>query len=203
VDSSVTEKVGYNPGQPRTLLVEGIGSFWFMFITMKDDMKQRYRVFRRGWGTFYCEDLITKKQESLHTRDKDEAFRLVAARNETQNQRAFSRQLARVYWKAGDPAGATRTWQMAMDELIKQKRDANQRRWIIAVKEKSFDSLRNLLILETRAEHFLRVLASGKVSTNNHLRRLHNFALDMDWLPWPVLPKRQWPPIRYKERRAI
>jgi integrase len=71
------------------------------------------------------------------------------------------------------------------------------------VKEKSFDSLRNLLILETRAEHFLGVLASGKVSTNNHLRRLHNFALDMDWLPWPVLPKRQWPPIRYKERRAI
>ncbi len=25
----------------------------------------------------------------------------------------------------------------------------------------------------------------------------------MDWLPWPVLPKRQWPPIRYKEKRAI
>jgi hypothetical protein len=25
----------------------------------------------------------------------------------------------------------------------------------------------------------------GKVPTNVYLRRLHNFALDMKWLPWP------------------
>ena len=43
-------------------------------------MKQRYRVFRRGWGTYYCEDLVTRKQESLKTRDKDEAYLLVAAK---------------------------------------------------------------------------------------------------------------------------
>jgi hypothetical protein len=59
-------------------------------------MKQRYRVFRRGWGTYYCEDLLTKKQESLHTRDKAEAFRLVAARNETNQAPAFSLHLART-----------------------------------------------------------------------------------------------------------
>lgn len=166
-------------------------------------MKNRYRVFRRGWGTFYYEDLATKRQESLHTRDKDEAFRLVAAKNEAHEGPAFSRQLARVYWKAGDPAAAKRDWQTVMDTLIELKHGTNQRRWQRAVKEKSFDSLRQLPILETRAEDFLRVLHAGSVSTNNYLRRLHNFALDMDWLPWPVLPKRQWPPIRYKEKRAI
>ena len=69
-------------------------------------MKNRYRVFRRGWGTFYCEDLVTKKQTTLGTRDKDEAFRLVAAKNETEEAPAFSLHLARVYWKAGDPAAA-------------------------------------------------------------------------------------------------
>lgn len=37
---------------------------------MKENMKQRYRVFRRGWGTYYCEDLETGKQETLKTRDK-------------------------------------------------------------------------------------------------------------------------------------
>lgn len=84
---------------------------------MKSDMKQRYRVFRRGWATFYCEDLVTKKQESLKTRDKDEAYRLVAAKNETEEAPAFSLHLARVYWKAGDPAGATRTWQDVMNEI--------------------------------------------------------------------------------------
>jgi integrase len=25
----------------------------------------------------------------------------------------------------------------------------------------------------------------------------------MNWLPWPLIPKRQWPPIRYKEKRAV
>lgn len=41
------------------------------------------------------------------------------------------------------------------------------------------------------------------MSTNVYLRRLHNFALDMNWLPWPVLPKREWPKIEFKEKRAI
>jgi hypothetical protein len=35
---------------------------------MSDNMKQHYRLFRRGWGTFYCEDTQTGKQESLHSR---------------------------------------------------------------------------------------------------------------------------------------
>jgi integrase len=43
----------------------------------------------------------------------------------------------------------------------------------------------------------------GTVSTNVYLRRLHNFCVDMNWLPWPLLPKRQWPTIRFKEKRAI
>ncbi len=35
------------------------------------------------------------------------------------------------------------------------------------------------------------------------LRKLHNFALDMNWLLGPVLVKRQWPEIRYREKRGI
>jgi hypothetical protein len=60
-----------------------------------------------------------------------------------------------------------------------------------------------LPILETRPEHFLRVLEAGKVSTNVYLRRIHNFALDMTWLPWPVLPKKRWPAVEFKEKRGI
>ena len=62
---------------------------------MNQQMKNRFRVFRRGWGTYYCEDLVTKQQYTLKTRDKDEAFRLVAARNETEDAPAFSLHLAR------------------------------------------------------------------------------------------------------------
>jgi hypothetical protein len=103
-------------------------------------MKNRYHVFQRGWGTYYCEDLVTKKQTTLKTRDKDEAFRLVAAKNENDEAPAFSLHLARVYWKAGDPAAAKRTWQQVMDEIPKLKTDTTRHRWLTAIRDKAFDS---------------------------------------------------------------
>jgi integrase len=166
-------------------------------------MKNRYRVFLRPWGVYYCEDLITKKQATLKTRDKDEAFRLVAAQNENEEAPAFSLHLARVYWKAGDPAAAKRTWQHVMDEIPKFKTGDTQARWLVAIKDKAFDPIRDLVVLQTHAEHFLNVLESGTVSTNIYLRRIHNFALDMSWLPWPVLPKKRWPAVTFKKKRAI
>jgi len=53
------------------------------------------------------------------------------------------------------------------------------------------------------AEHFLDVLSTGTVSTNIFLRRLHNFALDLGWLPAPLIPRKRWPKIRFEEKRAI
>jgi integrase len=170
---------------------------------MNQTMKNRYRAFRRSWGTYYCEDLVTKQQTTLKTRDRDEAYRLVAAKNENEDAPAFSLHLARVYWKAGDPAGASRTWQHVMDEIPKLKKGETRHRWLTAIKDKAFDSIRNLVVLETQAEHFLKVLEHGSVSTNIYLRRIHNFALDMNWLPWSVLPKKRWPAIKFKEKRAI
>ncbi len=170
---------------------------------MKENMKQRYRVFLRPWGVYYCEDLVTGKQETLKTRQKDEAFRLVAARNENEEAPAFSLHLARVYWKAGDPAGASRTWQHVMDEIPKLKKGNTRSRWLTAIKDKAMDSVRNMVVLETHAEDFLKVLENGSVCTNIYLRRIHNFALDMNWLPWPVLPKKRWPVIKFREKRGI
>ena len=170
---------------------------------MNSDMKNRYRAFRRGWGVYYCEDTQTGKQESLATTNKLEASRLVHAKNEGEQHPAFSLQLARVYWKAGDPAGATRTWQQVMDEAVKTKGAETRPRWETAIKDKAFDSIRNRVVLETNAEQFLRVLEAGTVSTNVFLRRIHNLAMDMNWLPWPVTPKKQWPPVRFGQRRSI
>ena len=47
------------------------------------------------------------------------------------------------------------------------------------------------------------MLRAGTVSTNAFLRKVHNFAVDMNWLPATVIPRRQWPAIHYKEKRAI
>ena len=47
------------------------------------------------------------------------------------------------------------------------------------------------LAVATHSAQFLKVLEAGSVATNVFLRRIHNFALDMSWLPWPVLAKKQ------------
>jgi len=72
-----------------------------------------------------------------------------------------------------------------------------------AAKEKALDSIRSRIILETQAEQLLACLKAGTVSTNVHLRKLHNFYLAMNWLPWPIIPKRLWPEVRFQPKRAI
>jgi hypothetical protein len=47
------------------------------------------------------------------------------------------------------------------------------------------------------------MLDTGTVCTNIFLRRLHNFALDMSWLPAPIIVRRQWPKIHFKEKRSV
>ncbi len=90
-----------------------------------------------------------------------------------------------------------------MDEMTKTKTGPTRNRHETAMKDKAFDLIRNLPILETHSAHFLKVLELGGVSTNVYLRRIHNFALDMNWLSWSILPKRQWPKVKFKEKRAI
>lgn len=104
---------------------------------------------------------------------------------------------------AVDPLVAKRSWRHVMDEIVKFKKGATLQRWQTAIKDKAFDSIRALPLLETQAEQLLRVLEKGTVSTNVHLRKLHNFCMDMNWLPWPVIPKKQWPAVVYKIKRAI
>jgi len=60
-----------------------------------------------------------------------------------------------------------------------------------------------LPLIETRSDHFLKVLEEGKVSSNLYLRRIHNFALAMDWLLKPVIPKASWPKVTFKTKRAV
>ncbi len=166
-------------------------------------MKERYRLFLRRKSVYYAFDNTTKKFESLKTKDKAQAERLLLAMNEAGKQPAMNLSLARVYLKHSDPMVSERTWQHVLNEIIKLKSGPTQYRWQSAAKDKAFDLIRNRLLIETQPEHFLEVLRKGTVSTNAYLRKTHNFALDMNWLPACVIPKRQWPPIRFKEKRAI
>ena len=53
---------------------------------MDDEMKLRFRLFRRINGMYFCEDRETGSQASLHTKDETEAKSLLEARNAAQRQ---------------------------------------------------------------------------------------------------------------------
>ena len=167
------------------------------------NMKSRYRLFLRRKSVYYAFDDTTKTFTSLKTKDKAEANRLLMAMNEAGQQPAMNLSLARVYLRHSDPMIAVRTWQHVLDEIIGIKSGPTQARWKSAARDKAFDLIRHRILIETQAEHLLAVLRAGKVSTNAFLRKIHNFALDMNWLPAMVIPRRQWPAIHYKEKRAI
>ena len=166
-------------------------------------MKQTFGLVRRPWGVFYLKNKITGVQTSLKTGDKHEAQRILQAHNESANQPHFNLSLARVYLNGADPKLATRTWQEVMENIVSKRTDETRRRWEVAIKDRNFDYLRNLAVCETRPEHFDRVLADGKVSTNVYLRRIHNHALGMEWLLKSVIPRLQWPRPVFKAKRAI
>ncbi len=167
-------------------------------------MKHRFILYRRkAGGMFYLEDTETRKQESLGTRDRTEATSLLNARNEAVRQPQLNLHIAKAYLAGTDSGVATRTWQQALDAIVETKSGSTQDRWRRAAKEKALDLIRDRVIIETQAEQLLACLKAGTVSTNVHLRKLHNFCISMNWLPWPLIPKRLWPEVRYQPKRAI
>jgi len=148
-------------------------------------------------------DTHSGQRTSLGTADEGEARQIVHAKNQAERQPLLNLELARAYLSGSDSATARRTWSDVMVEFLQTKTGSSRERYERAIADHAYDGLRHRTLLETRPEHFLHALRSGGVSTNNHLRRFHNFALDLGWLLRPVLPKRQWPAVRYKQKRAI
>jgi len=167
-------------------------------------MKSRFILYRRKrGGMFYVEDTLTRKQESLGTKDRAEAAALLNARNEAVRQPQLNLHLAKAYLSGTDSGVSTRTWQNALDAIIETKHGPTLDRWQRAAKDKALDLIRDRIIVETQGEHLFASLKAGTVSTNVHLRKLHNFCLAMNWLPWPLIPKRLWPEVQFQPKRAI
>ena len=168
-------------------------------------MKTRYRLICRGirGGLYYCVDTTTGKRTSLGTTNEDEARQIIEAKNNSQRQPVLNLQIAKAYLAGSDNGMTTRTWQNALEALLNTKQGANQHRWKTVAKDKALAPLLAQVIIETKGEAILNALQLGTVSTNVYLRRLHNFCVDMNWLPWPLVPKRQWPAVEFKEKRSI
>ncbi len=170
-----------------------------------DNMQKRYRTVKVGsrGGTFYYEDTGTGIRKSLFTKDEEEAERLVNAKNEALENPHINRKIGMAYLSAVDPNLVTRIWADVMQDIIQDKTGPNLRRWDIAIRDSAFDLIRKRIVVATLPEEFMAVLRGGTVSTNVYLRRIQNHALDMGWLPVPILPKKKFPKIKHKQKRAI
>jgi hypothetical protein len=59
----------------------------------------RYRMYERAdrGGTYYWEDTISRRQGSLKTKNREDAEKLLHAKNETARQPHLNRELGRLY----------------------------------------------------------------------------------------------------------
>ena len=165
-------------------------------------MKERYWLFKRG-KTFYAQDSATGEQKSLGTKDRAEADRLLELKRQSAGNPAFRHLMLKACLAPEDGMLVKRTWQAVMDQMLTQGKDSTRARCLRAVRNDYFDRIRKLKIIETTATDFLAVLNSCPCSVNHYLRRLHNLALGLGWLPFPVLPPRLWPSPVFKVKRAI
>lgn len=164
-----------------------------------------FRLYRRQpYGTFYILDVRTGRPESLRTKDPKRAQRLFEARLETLERPEAAYRLGMAYLQTADPDAETRTWAHLIDAYANQRKAGPTRHRIeTARRDKALSNMLNQVILRTRAEDIFAALNLGGVSTNTYLRRFHNFALDMGWIPRPILPRPLWPKARHQRRMAI
>lgn len=136
----------------------------------------------------------------MGTSNEDQAQQIIQAKNQSLRQWVLNGHIAKAYLAGSDNGINTRTWQQAIEALINTKQDANKEHWMRVAKDAALTPLLPKVIIETQAELLLRVLNSDTVSTNVHLRRLHNFCVDRDWLTRPLVPRtREIPDARHRE----
>jgi integrase len=166
-------------------------------------MKHRYWLYQRQGGSYYLEDARTGKRRSLGTTDRQQAERLRDAENQAVDQPMLNLALGKAYLTAIDPGLAARTWQTVIEEFCRQGKLSTQIRNRRATASKNFDPLRNSKLVETTADELRAVLKAMGAFNNHVLRCLHNLAIGLGWLPWPIIAPKLWPERQEKPRRAI
>ena len=165
-------------------------------------MQDRFKLFRRG-VVFYCQDRSTGQQKSLQTRDKAEARRIIQAKNDTITQPLMNLVMARTYLVRARPENDHPHLGGRDGVFCDRSNDNTRMRHERVVRTKPMQFLKCKRLIETTADDFFEALKLGTNSTIAFLQTLHNDALGMGWIPAPILPRKMWPKMKKKEKRAI
>ena len=165
-------------------------------------MQARFTLFKRG-SVFYSEDRNTGQQRSLKTRDEAEAQRVIQAKNDAVNLPQMNLVMAKTYLSAQDPKMITRTWADVFERFCDRSNANTRMRHERVVRTKSMQFLKAKRLIETTADDLFAALKMGCNSTIAFLQTMHNDAVGMGWIPGPILPRKLWPKMHKKDKRAI
>lgn len=165
-------------------------------------MKERLRLFKRG-AKFYYEDTESGKQISMGTCHRGEAVRLLEVKRQALGNTGFANLMLKACAGSLDPLLLTRTWHTVMEQMLTHGKDSTKIRCQRAVSSRHFASIREKKLLETYSGDLLGILNACPPSVNHYLRRLHNLALGLGWIPVPVLAPKLWPRPVFRDKRAI
>jgi hypothetical protein len=129
-------------------------------IVIVKSMKQRFYIYRRG-ETFYLQDSRIGKQQSLETKDRKAAQRLLEIKRQTAENPGFNHFILKSSLTTQDPLFAKRTWQTVMEQMQTHGKEATRIRCARAMKSKAFDALRSVRLVETTAVDFLAILQNA------------------------------------------
>jgi hypothetical protein len=168
-------------------------------------VKDRYRLVRRAYGIYYALDKETGKKESLFTSERSKAEKMLFSKNQSVEQSALNKGMAKVYLSASSTDFATRTWSTVMEHYVKSGVESTRDRKERAFRSRPFAALLTLKLIDTEAIHLLNAVEHKQAgnSTHHYLRRLHNYALYLGWLLSPVMAEAAWPALRKKKFSAI
>lgn len=165
-------------------------------------MNHRFWLFRRR-GIFYVEDTLTRRQESLGTRDLRVAEQLRSAKETAFLQPHATLAIGKAYLAAHDPQLVRRTWRSVMDDFVQRGQDQTRERKVRAMNSAPFRILASRKLVETTADDLRQVMSRGGASTILFLRCLHNLALGLGWLAGPIIPAKLWPSMTSRPKRGI
>lgn len=165
-------------------------------------MKEKYWLSKRG-SMFYSIDSQTRERKSLGTADRREAQKIIQAKNESTKRPGLGLSLAKAYIAAYDQTLVNRTWQFVMDEYCSRGQPQTQDMRRRKLKHAAFHQLRDKSLIETTSQDFMAVLRVHNVFVHSVLKNLHNLAIGMGWLPWPVLAPKLWPRLESEAKRGI
>jgi integrase len=165
-------------------------------------MSKKYWLCKRG-KFYFSFDSETGKRESLHTGDKEEATRILHAKNDATRASGINITIAKAYLVGSDPKLVERTWSWVMQEYCSKGKESTRRRNQRAIRSKPFNLIRDKKLIETTADDLQAVMRAGGAFTNHFLRCLHNLALGFGWILAPVIPPKLWPKAEKRPKRAI